>query len=70
MENAWLDPNIQRRNSLTWDKEEKKKKKNEALETFKIFIWGSTRVREKEKEDFLGINLIYKARRSFVQTTK
>lgn len=69
MENAWLDPNIQRRNSLTWDKEEKKKK-NEALETFKIFIWGSTRVREKEKEDFLGINLIYKARRSFVQTTK
>lgn len=26
MENAWLDPNIQRRNSLTWDKEEKKKK--------------------------------------------
>ena len=27
MENAWLDPNIQRRNSLTWDKEEKKKKK-------------------------------------------
>lgn len=38
MENAWLDPNIQRRNSLTWDKEEKKKKKNEALETFKIFI--------------------------------
>lgn len=37
MENAWLDPNIQRRNSLTWDKEEKKKK-NEALETFKIFI--------------------------------
>lgn len=32
-------------------------KKNEALETFKIFIWGSTRVREKEKEDFLGINL-------------
>ena len=69
MENTWLDPNIQRRNSLTWDKAEKINK-NEALETFKIFIWGSTRVRKKEKEDFLGINLIYKARRSFVQTTK
>ena len=69
MENAWLDPNIQRRNSLTWDKEEKKKK-NEALETFKIFIWGSTRVREKEKEDFLGINLIYKAWGNLVQTAK
>lgn len=37
MENTWLDPNIQRRNSLTWDKAEKINK-NEALETFKIFI--------------------------------
>ena len=49
---------------------EKKKKKYEVLETFIIFIWGSTRVREKEKEDFLGINLIYKAWGSLVQTAK
>lgn len=38
MENAWLDPNIQRRNSLTWDKEEKKKKKMKHLKLSKYLF--------------------------------